>query len=64
MDYFKTLVVLVLNNLVAYWRKSGRIIKEANELLAEKFRAFNDRLLAIAPSLTRRALFEGKEREF
>lgn len=39
-------------------------IKEANERLAEKVRSFNDRPLEIDPSLTRRTLFEGKEREF
>lgn len=44
--------------------RSAASIKEANERLAEKIRAFNDRPLEIDPSLTRRALFEGKEREF
>jgi transposase len=39
-------------------------IKEANERLAEKVRVFNDRPLEIDPSLTRRTLFESKEREF
>lgn len=39
-------------------------IQEANARLAEKIAAFNDRPLEIDPSLTRRTLFETKEKEF
>lgn len=39
-------------------------IKEDNGRIAEKVRVFNDRPLEIDPILTRRTLFEGKEREF
>ena len=38
--------------------------QEANARLAEKIAAFNDRPLEIDPSLTRRTLFETKEKEF
>lgn len=39
-------------------------IQEANARLAEKIAAFNDHPLEIDPSLTRRTLFETKEKEF